>query len=53
MLWDLIKRLLGMNDSSLMEKLMSLDPSDFRAITTEAFAWLRWLQPGAAFPTLF
>ncbi len=28
----------------LMEKLMSLDPSDFRAITTEAFAWLRWLR---------
>lgn len=32
----------------LMEVLMKADPGDYQAITTEAFAWLRWLRQMAA-----
>ncbi len=28
----------------LMQTLMSAEPADYRAITAEAFSWLRWLR---------
>ena len=33
---------------SFMEALLSAKPYEFRAITTEAFAWLKWLRQMAA-----
>lgn len=30
--------------ASFMQALMEAEPRSFRAITTEAFAWLRWLR---------
>lgn len=34
---------------SLMQALMKIDkPSDYQAITAEAFAWLRWMRQMAA-----
>lgn len=32
----------------LMQALMKASPSDFQAITAEAFAWLRWMRQMAA-----
>jgi len=32
----------------LMQSLMASSPADYRAITAEAFAWLRWLRQIAA-----
>ncbi len=32
----------------LMEALMRSSPGDYQAITTEAFAWLRWMRQMAA-----
>ncbi len=32
----------------LMQALMTAKPSDYQAITAEAFAWLRWLRQMAA-----
>lgn len=32
----------------LMQELMNTSPSNYKAITTEAFAWLRWLRQMAA-----
>lgn len=31
-----------------MQSLMAAHPSDFQAVTTEAFAWLRWMRQMAA-----
>ena len=31
-----------------MEALMKAKPSDYQAITAEAFAWLRWMRQMAA-----
>jgi CRISPR-associated protein Cmr5 len=33
---------------TFMEALMNAKPSDYQAITTEAFAWLRWMRQMAA-----
>jgi CRISPR-associated protein Cmr5 len=33
---------------SLMQALMAAKPADYQAITSEAFAWLRWLRQMAA-----
>lgn len=32
----------------VMEKLMNASPAQYQAITTEAFAWLRWMRQMAA-----
>ena len=33
---------------SFMESLLNAQPRDYQAITTEAFAWLKWLRQMAA-----
>lgn len=33
---------------NVMQALMTAQPSDYQAITTEAFAWLRWLRQMAS-----
>ncbi len=32
------------NFAGFMEHLLKAEPNEFQAITTEAFAWLRWLR---------
>jgi CRISPR-associated protein Cmr5 len=48
----LSKRFNGVNRDPgfepLMQALMNAKPADYQAITTEAFAWLRWMRQMAA-----
>lgn len=34
--------------TGFMERLLKTDPSTYRAVTAEAFAWLKWLRQMAA-----